>query len=176
MPCMHPRYKATHLGFVWVTWVKESLGYSQGFLGTWVKGSLGCTQGFLGTWVKEILQCQHECHKKNQMHGLMSMQLAYVVLMQLGTWLSWSKALITCWHEQAMPCMHPRYKATHLGFVWVTWVKVSLGCSQGFLGTWGKEILPCQHNMSQNEPNAKTHVHATCLCCAHAALHLAQLE
>ncbi len=97
------------------------------------------------------------------------MQLAYVVLLQLGTWLSWSKALITCWHEQAMPCMHPRYQATHLGFVWVTWVKeslgcsqgllgtwvkVSLGCSQGFLGTWVKEILQCQHNMSRNEPNA----------------------
>ncbi len=75
-----------------------------------------------------------------------------------------------------MPCMHPKYKATHLGLVWVTWVKVSLGCSQGFLETWVKEILQCQHNMSQNEPNAKTHVHATCLCCAHAALHLAQLE
>ncbi len=58
---MQPRYKATPLGFVWVTWVQVSLGCSQGFLGTWGKET-----------EESILQCQNKMSQQQQTHGVMS--------------------------------------------------------------------------------------------------------
>ncbi len=128
---MHPKYKATHLGFVWVTWVKASPGCSQGFLGSWVKESLGCSQGFLGTSGKEtegsVLQRKNRMSgiNKSTLHGIVSIATAYVVLMQFSRWLSWSTALM------AAHLLAPIYKAMHAAKVHAGANIQGHACSQG---------------------------------------------